>query len=198
MILTYDTETTGFLNKKLPLDHEDQARIVQLGAVLDDADGKEIMRLDVIIRHPDLPQVVLDGWDGAAKFHGITKAHSDRVGMTEVIALEAFLDMVAVADMIVGHNIKGFDNDMVRANVRRVLGRPTLDPFEGKSIFDTMPNGAALMRRPQGKVKLMTLHQHLTGEEFDGAHTAISDVLATRRCFYALQDIVAGRRPHAA
>lgn len=196
MILTYDTETTGFLDRKLPMDDEAQARIVQLGAILDDEQGNEIMRLDVVIRHPDLPESVRTSWAKAATIHGISEEFAAKVGVTEVIAIEMFMDMVAVADLVVGHNIKGFDNDMVRAQVRRVLGRSE-DPFAGKTLFDTMPNGAALMRRPQGKVKLTALHQHLTGEDFDGAHRAINDVLATRRCFYALQDIAAGRRSAA-
>lgn len=187
MILFYDTETTG-LPKKLPLEHIEQPRIVQLGAILDFEDGREAMRLDFTLRHENLPASVIESWDEAAKIHGVTREIADKIGVTADIAIELFLDLVAVADTVVGQNHVRFDNPIVTGSVRRQFGDASLDPFAGKAQFDTMKAGAAIMNhRGQFGPNLTKLHTHLFGEGFEGAHTAISDVLATRRCFYEMQ-----------
>lgn len=204
MILFYDTETTGLPMKgKQPLDHPLQPRIVQLGALMDFDDGREAQRLDVVIRLPDLPPEVDAGWDKAATFHGITKEMSDQFGVNEHTALNMFLDMVEAADLVVGQNIKRFDNNIVTGCVRRAFNDPSMDPFKDKPQFDTMLAGLPLCRLPsrQGGFKnptLTELHKHLFGEGFEGAHTAITDVLATRRCFYRLQEIANEGRAAAA
>ncbi|AXQ68316.1 putative PolIII-like exoribonuclease [Caulobacter phage CcrBL10] len=203
MILFYDTETTGFPDGKKPLD--EQPRIVQLGAILAYPDRREAARLDTILSLGTVPTSVLSDWTigrdgkgGAAAIHGVSPEISEKIGMTEAIAIEAFMDLVAVADVIVGHNHISFDNKIVTNVVRRVMGRPDADPFEGKSMFDTIVAGTPLMKLPsrQGgyrKPKLIDLHKHLTGEGFEDAHTAIADVQATRRCYYAMQDMVAAK-----
>lgn len=207
MNLFYDTETTGFVNKKMALDAVEQPRVVQLGAILDFEDGREAMRLDVIINHPfdALPANVRAGWvgedgiSGAAKIHGISPAISEQIGVTESIAIELFCDMLAVAKTVVGHNITGFDNTLMTGVIRRVLRRPDADPFAGKRILDTMVAGKPLAAMPsrQGgykNPKLTELHQKLFGEGFEDAHQAISDVLACRRCFYEMMRIVEARK----
>jgi len=193
MILFYDTETTGLPRRGKPLDDRLQPRIVQLGAILDDNEGNEVMRLDVILKLPNLPEEVNESWDHAANIHGISRALSERIGVYEPDALNLFLDMLDAADVVVGQNIVGFDNDIVTGCTRRALKDPALTPFKDKKVFDTMKAGAALMKRTSGKVSLTALHTYLFGEAFEGAHRAISDVKATRRCFYRLQEIVRER-----
>lgn len=202
MILFYDTETSGFLNKSWPLHDPRQNRIVQLGAILDYPDGREAMRLDVIVAHKDIPQHVADSWPGAEKFHLISRETSEKIGINETTVMEMFLDMIEVADTIVGQNIKGFDNDMVTAVARRVIANEAFTPFAGKNIFDTMFAGQPLCRipNPRGgglkKPNLTELHKHLfNGEGFDKAHSAINDVLATRRCFYKMQELLNAQAP---
>lgn len=190
MILFYDTETTGLPNRGLPLTDPSQPKIVQLCAILDFGEDEEAMRLDVILRQDHVPEE-------STKTHGITTEISHRIGVTEVLAVELFLDMIAVADMVVGHNIKNFDNGIMTGTVRRVLKDPTIDPFHNKSLFDTMLAGKSVCKLPsrQGgfkNPKLTELHKILFGEEFGGAHQAVNDVLATRRCFYKLQEMVGG------
>lgn len=200
MILFYDTETTGLPLRKLDPALPEQPRIVQLAAIMDFDDGKEAMRLDVILDQPsdDNPNR-REQWLGAMKSHGIAPEVSRQIGVTEVIALELFLDMLAVSDLIVGQNITGFDNGIVTGALRRALDRPSLDPFKDKKIFDTMLAGKPMCKLPsrQGGLKnptLTELHKHLFREGFDGAHEAISDVLATRRCFYRMQEIMRERQ----
>lgn len=189
MILHYDLETTGFINRKIALSDPSQARIVQLAAVLDDLEGNEVMRLDVIIAVPNVPSA-------AANIHGITTEISQKIGLSESTAIELFLEMLEDAEIVVGQNIKGFDNDLLTGAARRVISNEAYDPFAGKHIFDTMLAGQVLCRLPwRGggfkKPNLGELHRYLfNGEGFPDAHKAISDVLAARRCFYAMQKIV--------
>lgn len=189
--LTYDTETTGFVQKSLPLHDPRQCKIVQFGAILDDENRNEVMRLDVIL--------ALKGGvpPDAARIHGITTEISQRIGVAEANAMNTFLDMVEVADIIVGQNVIDFDNVVVTANARRILGENyyELDPFQGKEIFDTMVSAKPICRIPgkQGgfkKPNLTEIHKHFFGEGFDKAHSAINDVLAARRCYYAIQDLM--------
>lgn len=195
MILTYDLETTGFIERKFPLNDPRQPRIVQLGAILDYPDGREAMRLDVIIAVANVPE-------GAAKVHGITTETSQKIGLNEDRAIELFLDMLDVAEIVVGQNIKGYDNDLIIGASRRVVQNEAFDPFAGKHIFDTMLAGQALCRIPwrgggYKKPNLGELHRHLfNGQDFEGAHAAINDVLAARRCFYEMQRLVAARQSH--
>lgn len=190
-ILHYDSETTGFVQKSLPLHDPRQCKIVQIGAILDDENRNEVMRLDVII--------ALKGGvpPDAARIHGITTEISQKIGVAESNAMNTFLDMVEVADIIVGQNVIDFDNVVVTANARRILGENyyDLDPFLGKEIFDTMVSAKPICRIPgkQGgfkKPNLTEIHKHFFGEGFDKAHSAINDVLAARRCYYAIQDLM--------
>ena len=195
LVLHYDTETTGFVQKSLPLHDPRQCKIVQFGAILDDTDKpekeREQMRLDCI--------VALKGGvpADAARIHGITTEKSQQIGVSETNAMNIFLDMVEVADIIVGQNIIDFDNVVVTANARRILGENFHDfePFKGKEFFDTMVSAKPICRIPgkQGgfkKPNLTEIHKHFFGEGFDKAHSAINDVLAARRCYYAMQDLM--------
>lgn len=188
MILIYDLETTGFINPGVPLHDPRQCKIVQIGAVLDDEDRNEVMRLDAIIALKDpIPE-------GASNVHGITTAISQAIGLNETNVMEIFLDMVDVAKTIVGQNIKNFDNKIVTAVTRRIHEDYDADPFEGKNIFDTMlaakPICRILGKNGIKNPNLTEIHKHFFGTGFDKAHSAINDVLAARRCFYALQDLV--------
>jgi DNA polymerase III epsilon subunit-like protein len=203
MILTYDTETTGFMTKSIPLSDPRQPRIVQLGAILDKEDGTEAMRLDVVIAHDHTkldPKIVKSWRENAQPIHGISPEDSMKYGVNESTAIEMFLDFIEAASVIVGQNIKGFDNDLMKGTVRRVIQNEAFDPFAGKNIFDTMLAGQAMCRLPfrgpgggYKKPNLTELHTHLFGEAFKGAHQAISDVIAARRCFYEMQRLIAAK-----
>lgn len=195
MILTYDTETTGFLTRSIPLHHPEQPRIVQIGAILDYDDGREAMRLDVVIGHSNLPEPVLKSWTKAQEIHGLSPELTLQIGVNERTAIELFLDMVEVSDVVVGHNIKGFDNDVIAATTRRVFDDPSFDPFAGKTIFDTMVVGQAICKIPfrgggYKKPNLTELHKHFFNVGFDGAHAAINDVIAARKSFYEMQKLI--------
>lgn len=188
MILSYDLESTGFINKSAPLHDPSQPRLVQLGAILDHDDGVEAMRLDITIYCDNIPIKASD-------IHGITTEMSKRIGVNEAKALDLFLDMVEVADVIVGQNVIDYDNVVITANARRIYESPDYEPFAGKEVFDTMVVGQPICKLPSKsgyrgfkRPNLTELHKFLfNGEGFEGAHTAIHDVLATRRCYYELK-----------
>ena len=50
MILVFDTETSSLVDKNLSVNHPQQARLVELGAILCDNDGTERSTLSLIVR----------------------------------------------------------------------------------------------------------------------------------------------------
>lgn len=203
MILFYDTETTGFLKKTLPFSHPEQPRIVQLCAILDNEDGKEAQRIDLVLAHANLPESIIKGWGDAEKFHGISLERCQQTGVNEATAIDLFLDMVEVADLIVGQNVKGFDNDIINAASRRLYRMDTFDAFKDKMVFDTML-AAQPVCRIRGKTggykkpNLTEIHKHFFGTGFEDAHTAVSDVIACRAVFYELQKLAQKAQENAA
>lgn len=89
LILSYDTETTGIPDWKIPSDSPDQPHLVSLAAILVNAETREVVdSMDVIIK-PDgweIPQETID-------IHGITMEIAEKEGIPEQEALEMFLAM---------------------------------------------------------------------------------------------------------
>jgi DNA polymerase-3 subunit epsilon len=87
-ITFYDTETTGLPNWKVPSDDESQPHIVQLGAIVCNAETREIIKeIDVIVKP--------DGWtipDEVAAIHGITTEIALEKGIPETEAIKMLLD----------------------------------------------------------------------------------------------------------
>lgn len=189
-VLFFDTETTGLPMKTVPLSHDSQPRVVQLGAILDDEHGNERARIDLVIHVPNVP-------DEVAKIHGISTEISHRIGVNEAPVMDIFCDLIDVADLIVGQNVT-FDIKMITACVRRLSGRDDIDPFKGKQLFCTMEAAKPILRLP-GKFgfkrpNLTEIHRHFFGEDFANAHSAIDDVLATRAVYYEIRKLMDGKR----
>jgi DNA polymerase-3 subunit epsilon len=190
VILIYDTETTG-LPSKAPLGDPSQPRLVQLGALFMEPDGTERMRLDLVIYRDEIPEA-------AQRAHGITEGFAKTYGVNEGAALDIFLDLVEVSDTIVAHNLR-YD-ELVIKNALAVQGEQNPDPFRNKNKFDTMLVSTNICKLPKrnGGYKyptLMEAHKHFFGVGFEGAHQAISDVLACKRIFFHLQSLAAGNTP---
>lgn len=196
MILFFDTETTGLWNKKAPSGHPDQPRIAQLGALLiDPADRRELMRLDVIVYREDpIPKE-------AASVHGITSEISSALGVTESAALDVFCDMVMAADLLVAHNID-YDVQVINNAAQLLSGNAAMNVFGGKPQFCTMKAATPVCRFPSknggggfGWPKLELAIPHLLGRPPTAAHSAIGDVIDCKDLFFYLQDLVASRKP---
>jgi DNA polymerase III epsilon subunit-like protein len=183
LILFFDTETTGFIDKSAGPDSPTQPHMVQLGAVLADMAGKEAAEpLSVIIRP--------DGWTiprEAARVHGITTDIALKQGRRLDAVLKQFDGLAARAQMFVAHNFD-FDSLVMRAAYIRA---GMAQPFTGKDSYCTMKQATDVCRLP-GRYgykwpALTEAHTHFFGEGFTEAHNALADVRACKRVFFALR-----------
>ena len=186
MELFFDTETSGF--RQVALAHNDpkQAWVVQLGAILSDA-NHIYAEINFIIRpngrsiHP-----------GAERVHGISTAVASN-GVKEELAAAAFSDLLPHCDKLVCHNYK-FDIYLVQDLLMRNYYDLEAQQLLEKDYYCTMLNSTQLCKLPskyKGKFKwpkLTELYQFLFGYEFDGAHDAMADVRATRECYYKMME----------
>lgn len=179
MYLLFDTETTGFFNKSLPLDHPDQARVIQLAAILCNKDFVDMGSLYTLIKP--------DGWTitpGAQAAHGITmeQCHEYGVPIREVLSL--FECMVFRAKYYVGHNIP-FDMDMV-GNEYAVVSGTNIGWGSSFCTMRLMTDICKLPGKFPGKYKwpkLQEAYKVAFSRTFEGAHNALEDIKATKDIF---------------
>ena len=77
MFLFFDTETTGFPHKGVPLDDPAQPHIVQIAGMVDDEYKKTLATFNLIV-NPETGYVPLD----AQKVHGISAITCEKVGVS--------------------------------------------------------------------------------------------------------------------
>lgn len=187
-VLLFDTETTGKADFKAPVSALHQPRLVQLAAMLVEGD-QELASLNVVIE-PDGFLIPVE----ASNIHGITTARAEEIGVSIVMVLEIFNDLIAKADWIVGHNIS-FDIFIAQIEFyRRSYG----NPFVEKPTFCTMKNATDIccIPSPYGGwkwPKLSEAYQHFFGEKLENAHNAMVDLRATLRLYNVLKDKIAER-----
>jgi len=188
MILFFDTETTGFLDDRLPIDHEAQPHIVQLAAQLCEDGGTPVAGFSFIVA-PGVPIP-----ERAAAMHGITDEKSIQFGVSSEFALSAFTHLYQRADLICAHNIK-FDKGILEVAIARHYGK--IMPLR-KPLFCTMEAASPIVNLPPTErmlaagftkpkpPKLEEYIRHFFNEELDGAHDAMVDVTACRRIYLHL------------
>ena len=119
MILAFDTETTGLIDKAKPLGDDSQPRIVQVGAILAEDNGDIVTEIrDIYIRPA--------GWKtkpGAETVHGISDKMANRFGISEIAALGLIVGLSANVKRVIGHGVE-FDRDIVSGTLMR-LGKST-------------------------------------------------------------------------
>ncbi len=188
--LFFDTETSAFMNKKLSFDDPSQAWCVQIGAVLSTAE-EILAELNVLIQANGRTMNY-----HAQKIHGITIEKADADGITELDATNQFAELLMQNPTIVCHNFD-FDWPFVYQMMQRNLEELT---DEHRSRFYCEYDSFCTMKNPQIKAyvdaraingrkkvpKLIELHQKLFNSDFEGAHDAMADIQATRRCYYEL------------
>ncbi len=182
-ILVFDTETTGFINKK-EFDLEKQPRIVQFAGIIWELDesGKysEIERINILI-NPGIPIPY-----GASQVHSIYDVDVKDAPKIET-TIDDFLRGINEADAIIGHNIE-YDEDMIKLELRRLQ---KVHEYQPKQVLCTMKSTVDFCKlEGNGNrykyPKLWELHKKLFDEYFIGAHDAMVDVEATMRCFLEL------------
>lgn len=187
-MLFYDTETTGLPDWKVPSDSEHQPHLVQLGAILADADTQRVISsLDLIVK-PDgweMPQEVTD-------IHGITTEYAQAVGVDESLAVSLLLD-IWKGCLRVAHN-RTFDQRIIRIATKRYCSEEAIDEWADKDSHDcTMLMAKPIMQLlPKGRYgfkspKLGEAYTHFTGKPLENAHSAMADARACMAVYWALQ-----------
>lgn len=196
--LFYDTETTGFPLWREPSDHPGQPHLVQLAAHLVDMDTRNIIQsIDLIVRP--------DGWiipPEVSEIHGITTEHAKEVGIREDTALDLFADFHDKCSVRIAHN-EPFDERIIRIAMIRHFddGENTADLYKSGKSECTMSMATPIVKCPPTakmkaknmggykKANMQEAYKHFFGENFDNAHSAIADVNACMKVYFAIQDL---------
>lgn len=188
MVLIFDTETNGLpRNWKAPVtDLNNWPRVVQLAWGLY-SESEEAIQEEVLVIKPD-------GWeipDRAADVHGISTEIADEIGVPMEAALWAFIEAYEQADTLVAHNL-AFDNPVLGAEMIRYKAFPEKKVSRKVCTMKASTELCALSGGRNGQYKwpkLEELHFKLFGNGFEGAHDALVDVQACRRCFFELIEL---------
>lgn len=194
MRLTFDTETTGIANFKLPPNHPSQPRVIQLGAILKDDHNHVVAELNLLVK-----PVGFTIPDEAAAIHRITTEQALKYGLKIETVIKLFMQLVRMADLLVGFNI-AYDDLLVKNELMRAGFTEDLAVYAGKRQYCAMQAATEVCKIPGrfGKYKwpkLQEAHKHLFGVEFEAAHDAMADVRATDRVYVALQPAAAPSTP---
>lgn len=181
-IFVFDTETTGFINKK-ETDLTKQPKIIQFAGilwVLQNAEFHEEKRVDILIN----PGVPIPFW--SSQVHHIYDIDVKDAPKIENV-IDEIINIINNADIIIGHNIE-YDESMIKLELKRLDREHEYNP---KQVICTMKSSVdfcaiqgnwARFKYP----KLWELHKKLFWEYFSWAHDALIDVEATLKSFIEL------------
>lgn len=183
MYLFFDTETTGLpQNYNAPIeDLNNWPRLVQLAWSIYDKSGEKIDSSSFIIKPEgfEIPEQ-------ASSVHGITTERALKEGQKLENILQEFSQAISQAKIIVAHNMS-FDE--------KIIGAEFLRTGVNHELFETIrvctKEEATDYCQIPGNYgykwpRLSELHIKLFGEDFEGAHDALTDVEACARCFFEL------------
>jgi DNA polymerase-3 subunit epsilon len=193
LILFFDTETSGMIDRKLPSEHPSQPRLVQLGALLTERDLTPRAEISLLVEsegvkfHPK-----------AIEVHGITEEMADHAGVPMLVALALFSNLCRRAELVVAHNMD-FDAQIMAGQYHRAE-KPNPLKFPHLKLECTMKALTPILKIP-GRYKdykwpsLDESHRFFFNEGVEGAHDALADVHACARVWqglHALYDKEAG------
>lgn len=186
--LVIDLETQGLFNFKLPADHPEQPRIVQIGGVYLDIDGLEpgaspVRRIMNRLIKPD-------GWTipaEATAIHGITTEMCEEKGVPIAAALDELMEMWATCAVFSSYGMQ-FDSKGIRGELRRA-GRP--DCFGIRPEVCLMQTATPICKLPRASgngFKFPKLREAvdmlLPKKPQAQAHDALSDAYDAARLYY--------------
>jgi len=204
MILFFDTETTGIRDWKNPTF---LPRVVQIGALLTDNDGKTLAELNVLL-HPEGFDTVPEA---AANVHGFSYELLKKAGIDRKTGLGAFFELVDLADVVVAHNAE-YDLDLMNIELDYFEGESQgivalwRETLAGSQVFCTMLNSRDIMKLPLSEAqasffkdkgidqqyknpRLQEAHIYFMGYDFEGAHDAMADVRACKDVYFKLHSL---------
>jgi DNA polymerase III subunit epsilon len=184
--LFFDTETTGLpQNWKAPVsDTNNWPRIVQIAWILSSQENGQLESKDFIIK-PEGFSIPIESSD----VHGITTEQAYEEGKDLLDVLDEFDRDLDKSNRLVAHNIS-FDEKVLGAEFIR---KGVENDFFAKRRLCTMQKSTDYCKLP-GRYgykwpTLSELHNVLFGKDFEDAHNAMGDVIATENCFWKLKDL---------
>ena len=189
-ILFFDTETSGFIKKALSYDDPEQAWLVQIGAILGNA-NETFDEINCLIK--------ANGREinyHAEQIHGFSAEKTEAEGIDELSAAEQFGLLLNQADKVVGHNLD-FDWQYVYQLMQRNMEELSDDArsafYVDRESQCTMKDKRIVkfcgLKNKNGRAKwpkLIELHEILFDKGFDCAHDAMADITATKDCYFEL------------
>ena len=189
LLLAIDLETSGLIDRNLPLDHQSQPHIVELGMVLVDDADVEVGVYQSLIKPTD--------WhigDEVAQVHGITTEDARANGVGIKTALVAMMGFVERADLILAHNLN-YERQMIHVELMRLRAVGDWWKQRNDDMRCTMEGSKDVLKLP-GRYgdwkypKLSEAHGVLCpGVPFKTEHRSLGDARAALRVWRALQQI---------
>lgn len=188
-VLVIDSETTGFPSKSRALTDQAQPHIVQLAALQYNIETARVEQSMCLVSRPN-------GWEikpELTAIHGISHDYALANGQDEGDVIKTFLHLWTgdgTALRIVGHNAQ-FDIDILSIGVARFFPQLLAD-WQATSLFCTQRESKAIVgaTNKNGGLKLPKLseaYEFFFKEQFDNAHSANADTVATLKVYLALR-----------
>lgn len=163
----FDTETTGLLKHSQASDDK-QVRIIEFAGVHMLSDGTIVEEFERLVN----PGVKLT--EEIMSITNITQAEIDAAPTWQEQAQDV-ITFMSKADAFVAHNAT-FDMDLIMMEMKRAGVVYEMRPDQ--ELICTVEATEYMKGK---RLKLIDLHMHLFGENFTGAHRAMTDVKALAR-----------------
>lgn len=199
-VLLFDTETTGLVDYKRPLNDARQPRLVQLAYILATEDGRIIEERNMLFSPLLFPEEQYKIPQDAFNVHGIDTEFAVDNGWQQNYAPVIFNNIIKKADVLVAHNIK-YDISIMKTAYSRFMPKEDLDYLSSKDIYCTMNGSINLVKMPPTRSMLMygkkgyknpslaDAYKHFFNEKIEGAHDAMVDVKACSRIFFHIKKL---------
>ena len=185
----FDTECNGlpFSNKLSVDDTSNWPRMIQLAWLVTDEHGNILKRQSHII----YPQGFIIT-NEVENLTGITTSRAKSEGVNLRTVLNEFMDDLVDAELVIGHNID-FDKHVLGCELYRerldydtLLNKKGVCTMQRSTNFCAIPNPNSYYGGYKWP-KLEELYQKLFNTTLSNAHDALSDVEATRKCYFELK-----------
>ena len=186
--LFFDTECNGLPRnyKASATDTNNWPHLIQLAWIITNKQGVILKRQNHLI----YPQgFTIDS--EVATLTGINTHRAQREGIRLEDALSEFMADLDRVEKIIGHNID-FDRHIVGCELYRtggahntLMNKPKCCTMQASSEFCAIPSNSPYSDYKWPKLE--ELYRKLFGKMFDNAHDALSDVTATKECYFELK-----------
>ena len=124
------------------------------------------------------------------KIHGITAERAEAVGIAEETIVALLYNFAFRADVRIGH-VESFDSRIMRIAFKRFEDDAAADEWkELTEAVCTARLAKKAMNLPgRRNPKLTEVHEHFFGTPHTESHTAMADVLATVKIYWAMVDV---------